>query len=109
MVLESFEFSLNRSKFMIPVKFLKIRGVFLSVLSFNMVKVSLFEVFQTLKLFVMRCFVPVLIPGYISPQVYVPSIIFDPLNKLKASSRYMASKMSFVMVVDLALNAPSCR
>ena len=74
-----------------------------------MVKVSLFEAFQALKLFVTRCFTPVLIPGHTSPLVYVTGMIFDPLNKLNAICRHMASQMFFVIVVNRALNAPSCR
>ena len=71
-----------------------------------MVKVSLFEIFHALKLFVMRCFNPVLIPRHSSPIVYVTGMIFDPLNKLKASCRRMASQIFFVIVVNRALNAP---
>ena len=42
---------------MLSVKVLKIREVFLSVLSFSMVEISLFEVSHALKLLIMRGFV----------------------------------------------------
>ena len=75
-----------------------------------MIKISFFEAFHALKLFVMRCFNPVLIPGHTSPLVYVAGMIFDPLNKLKASCRHMASRIFFAIVVNRALNAPpSCK
>ncbi len=106
---ETFEFSLNWLKFMISSKFLKIRRNFFYKSCFDMIKISFFEAFQALKLFVMRCFNPVLIPGHTSPLVYVTGMIFDPLNKLHASCRHMASQIFFVMVVNRALNAPPCR
>ena len=95
---------------MFSVNFLKIGGVFLSVSSFYMVKVSLFEIFHTSKLFVMRCFIPILMSGHTTLSVYASAgMILDPLNKLNASCRHMASNMFFAIVVNRALNAPSCR
>jgi hypothetical protein len=94
----------------VTMAFLGIIRTDLSVLSINMVKISLFEVFHALKLFVMRCFNPVLIPGHTSPSVYVSTgMILDPRNKLNASCRHMAFRMFFAIVVNRALKAPSCK
>ena len=74
-------------------------------MSFNMIIASLFELLQALKLFVMGCYTPVLILGHISPLVYVAGMNFNPLNKLNASCRRMASQMFFAIVETRALNA----
>ena len=106
---ETFEFSSKWLKFVFSVKFLKIRRVFFYQSCINVIKISFFEAFHALKLIIMRCFTQVLIPGHTSPLVYVTGMIFDSLNKLNASCRHMASQMFFAIVVNLALNAPSCK
>ncbi len=89
---------------------LKISGKCFYQWCLNMVRLSFSESFHTLKLIIMRCFTPVLVPGHTSPLfVYVTGMIFEPLNKLNASCRHMESQMFFAIVVNRALNAPSCK
>ena len=88
---------------------LKIRGKSFYQSCLGMIRISYFETFYALKLIIMRCFNPVLIPGHTSLLVYVAGMIFDPLNKLNASCRHMVSQIFFAIVVNRALNAPSCK